>query len=256
MRSATLPSGLLFVILVIVAEGCGSGDANDQAAAALIVASDFSNPPFASWEQTDAPVGFEPDLARVLAEELQRPVRWKKMPFRELLTELEEGGADVVIATTGITPERAERVLFSRPYYRTEISVVMRVGVEEPQTLSALSGLSVGASRGTTSERALLASLPAAIPLLDRKEDQSLRQMLLDRSIDAACMDGPDALRLVEQNAGTLRRLDALASERYAIAVGLENAALLARINTILGRLLNDGTLAESARRHGLPDSL
>ena len=144
-------------LLLAALAGCAAPDGAEP----LVVASDFSNAPFAFWEG-DEPQGFEPDLARELARDLDRPVQWKKLAFDRLLDTVAGGEAEIVIATTGITPERAERVAFSLPYFRTAICVVVRVGEQEPTRLSQLSDRPVGASRGTTSERALRLMLGSA----------------------------------------------------------------------------------------------
>ena len=145
---------------------------------------------------------------------------------------LSRGEADLVVATIGITPERAALVDFRRPYFHTAIAVVVRGDSSAPRRFEELAGRSVGASRGTTSERALLAALPDALPVLDRPAGVGWEDLLLDGQIDAACMDGPDATRLVREHAGTLRRLQPdLAEERYAIAVAKGSATLVAAIN-------------------------
>ena len=63
---------------------------------ALVVASDFDNPPFASWASGDEPEGFEPDLVRDLARVLDRPVRWKRVPFDTLLDVVSNDEADLI----------------------------------------------------------------------------------------------------------------------------------------------------------------
>ena len=209
---------------------------------ALVVASDFDNPPFASWLSGDEPEGFEPDLVRDLARVLDRPVRWKRVPFGTLLDVVSNDEADLIVATLGITPERSRMVDFSRPYYRTEIAVVVRAGADEPGSLSDLSGRRVGAARGTTSERAARNSLPDAVLVLERKDGESFGDMLLDDRIDAVCLDGPNADQLARENPAKLRRLEqALAEERYAIAVARGNESLLESINVFLEHREREG---------------
>ncbi len=218
-------------ILLLVISTAAAGAEPEQ----LVVASDFDNPPFASWKSGDQPEGLEPALARDLARKLGRPVRWKRVPFETLLTVVSNGEADLAIATMGITPERSRIVDFSRPYYRTEIAVVVRAGDNDPTSLSDLAARPVGAARGTTSDRAVRLRLPDAVLVLDRKEEESFRDLLLDGRIDAVCMDRPNAERLVRESPASFRRLEeALAEERYAIAVARGNAALLESINEFL----------------------
>ena len=96
-------------------------------------------------------------------------------------------------------------------------------------------------------------SLQLMLILLDREEDVSWEMMLLDGSIDAACMDGPDAERLAATHEGSLWRLpETLAEEHYACAVALGNDTLLASVNRTIERLNADGTLTRWEHERGL----
>ena len=66
--------------------------------------------------------------------------------------------------------------------------------------------------------------------------------MLLDDRIDAVCLDGPNADQLVRENPANLRRLEeALAKERYAIAVARGNESLLETIDEFLEHREREG---------------
>ena len=246
--AVTSRHSILIAGCCLLAAGCGSPAERDP----FVVASDFSNPPFAAWEG-DEPEGFEPELARALASDLGRPVEWSKRSFDTLLDGVVDGSADIVIATHGITPERAERVAFTRPYYRTAICAVVRTGAGEPDAPAELAGRPVGASPGTTSERALRTALADAVAVLEREQEASWETMLLDGSIDAAIMDCPDVRELGGYREGSLRRLaEPLAEELYAGAVALDREELLASVNGTIARLESDGTLARWAEALGL----
>jgi polar amino acid transport system substrate-binding protein len=218
------------------------------------VLSDFDNPPFSAWNEGAAePEGLEPDLMRELAARLGRPISWSRRPFAGLLASVAAHDGDVVAATVGITAERAQRVAFSGPYHHTSIAVLVRSGAGEPQTLTALAGKPVGAGRGTTSEDAVRRALPDAVPVLDRKDDRTFEQLLLDRTIAAAVMDAPAADRLVRARGGALVRLaQDLGAERYAFAVARDRADLLAAIDDLLADLASDGRLDALKQRHGV----
>src|SRR6186713_3375601 len=88
-------------------------------AAPLIAASDLDHPPFAFVDSGGAPRGFEVELVEELGRALGRKVVWRRLAFGELLDAAAAGEVDLVAATLGVTPERARRVRFSRPYFHT-----------------------------------------------------------------------------------------------------------------------------------------
>jgi polar amino acid transport system substrate-binding protein len=219
----------------------------------LLVASDLDNPPFASVNKSGEPGGRDVEMMVALAEKLGRPIEWRRMAFEELLPAVEAGRVDVVCATLGITPERATRVDFSHPYYRTAIAVVARVGSGEPHHLADLVNSRLAADPGTTSERAVGLRLPKAKLVFEAPKGRSTQQRLLDGSVDAAVMDGPDADKLVAAANGRLVRLDEdLDQELYALALPKNRQSLLDRLNNALKELEKAGFLEQLNARHHL----
>jgi polar amino acid transport system substrate-binding protein len=188
-------------------------------------------------------------MMKELGEALGRRIEWWRMPFEHLLPAVEAGDVDVVCATIGVTPERAERMAFTRPYYRTTIAVVVRAGPGEPTELADLAGRRVAAGTGTTSERAVRAHLPDAIGVFATERELPTSERLLAREIDAAAMDGPAAAALVAASEGRLARLaEPLDEELYALAVPLRRKSLLRALDRALERIDLDALDA----RHGL----
>jgi len=219
----------------------------------VLVGSDLDNPPFAYVLEDGAPAGRDVEMMQALAERARLELVWERMPFDELLGAVEAGEVDLVCATLGVTPERAERVLFSEPYYATAISTVVRVGADEPHSIAELAGRRVSAGIGTTSARALALRAPTAVHVLENKAGLAADERLYAYELDAAVMDGPDALELAEASEGRLRLLDEhLASEDYALALPLTHRSLKRRLDEALRGMQRDGELAELDGRYGL----
>ena len=206
------------------------------------VGSDLDNPPFAFVLPDGTPAGRDVAMMERLAERAQLELVWVRMPFDELLEAVEAAEIDLVCATLGITPERAERVRFSRPYYATSIQAVVRAGAGEPRTPAELDGRRVSAGVGTTSARALAQVAPGAIHVLENKDELAADERLLAGELDAAVMDGHDAAELVANSGGRLRLLDEpLAAEDYALALPPAADALQARIDAALEAMASAG---------------
>lgn len=95
----------------------------------LIVATFSTAPPFCYTDEKGQLVGFDIDVARLLATALFRDPT--KVEFVVVTAEgrwpaVESGRADMGIATTTIYPDRAIRVAFTRPYVDTGVAVLVR----------------------------------------------------------------------------------------------------------------------------------
>jgi ABC-type amino acid transport substrate-binding protein len=245
----------LLLVLPALLEACQGPDAESAPTRVddrLIVGCDFANPPFASGAP-QAPVGRDIEMMHRLGEMLRQPVEWQLVPFGELFHRLERGEIDVICATVGITPDREERVLFTRPYFRTRIALVARAGPGEPVNLTQLAGKKVGAAPRTSSERAVRLRLPFSACLPSSKTGSTAGELLLAGELDALAMDGPNAERLVRESGGRMVLLaESLEEERYALAVSKLRPRLRQRLDQAVAALDRQGVLAELDRAHGL----
>ena len=71
-------------------------------------------------------VGFDIELAHHVARKLGMKLEVVDMDFGGMIPALVSGKVDVIGACITITPERAERVLFSEPYYTGGIAALVR----------------------------------------------------------------------------------------------------------------------------------
>jgi ABC-type amino acid transport substrate-binding protein len=219
----------------------------------LLVASDLDNPPFAWVDSLGRPQGRDVEMMSALAHLLHRRLEWQRMPFDQLLPAVQAGRVDIVCATLGITPERAQLVEFTRPYFETEIVAVVRTGPDEPQSLAMLAGRRVAGGTGTTAERAIRQRLPDALGVFENKAGMPSAERLLTRDVDAVVMDAPAAAALIEASGGRLERLpEALAAESYALALPPGARALRAECDRALESFERAGSLARWNGKHGL----
>jgi len=219
----------------------------------LVVASDLDNMPFAGLDANGTPVGRDVEMMEAVATAIGRPIRWHRAAFETLLPSAQAGWPDVVCATIGVTPERARKVAFSRPYFETVIEVVVRSGAGEPRSWDDLNGRLVAAGVGTTSEEAVRRKLPHAVLAPASKQGLAAAERLLLGEVDGIAMDGPNADALVSDSGGALTTLHtALAAERYALVVPSDRTDLLADINEALLDLERSGQMKRWNGKWGL----
>ena len=65
-------------------------------------------------------VGYEVELALRFAAHVGRRVEWATVDWSALIPSLASGKSDLIVAGMYITPERQERINFSRPYHRSD----------------------------------------------------------------------------------------------------------------------------------------
>jgi polar amino acid transport system substrate-binding protein len=81
--------------------------------------------PFSFVDGSQQVVGMDIEIARRVAKRLGRKIEVVNMDFGAMIPALIAGKVDLIGACITITPERATKVLFSAPYYRGGISVLV-----------------------------------------------------------------------------------------------------------------------------------
>lgn len=96
--------------------------------------------------------GFEPAVARLLADELGLEPEWAVMPWGEMLPAVRRHEVDAVLCGQGIIPSRLEQVDFTAPYGIFHEGVLFRRG-EAVRDPSGLAGKKIAAIAGSANER-------------------------------------------------------------------------------------------------------
>lgn len=244
---AVLPALLLGSLLVVLA-GCSSTPP-------IVVGSDLDNAPFAYLDKEGNAAGRDVEMMIAIAHMLDRELIWKQIEFDQLLSKAESGSVDVVCATLGVTPERGQRVDFSRPYFRTELVVLVREDPAAPKSLYDLKGRRVAAAPGTTSQRAVSQLLSESVGVFETDAARTDVERLAAGEVDAIVMDAPAAEAALAAQPGTLRRIPGLFTpEDYALALPKSHGALRAQIDDCLRTLQNGGMLAKWNGKYGLKE--
>src|SRR4051812_37594358 len=112
-----LPS---ILALAALAADPGPGKAGVSAKRPLVWAADAEGGApyvFCDPNNPDRHIGFEVELAAELERELGRKIEFKQYDFKNLFLGLDKGDFDFAMNGLEVTPDRQERVRFSRPYY-------------------------------------------------------------------------------------------------------------------------------------------
>jgi len=142
---------------------------------------------------------------------------------------------DALVASLGITPERAERVAFSDPYAGIAIGVYSDVGVDlsGPEKLS---GHAIGVTRASTQDTAV-----ARIQRFD--DDASAVQALLAGQVEAINVSKIISSQIEAMAPGRFEVKFPLSQQVQGIAVRPGQDAFLAEINAVVEKAKADGSL-------------
>jgi polar amino acid transport system substrate-binding protein len=211
----------------------------------LVVASEGKFAPF-NFVDAGKLAGFEIDVADALAARMGLKVEWKTMGFDGLLVGLQQDRWDMVIASHGVTEERARAVTFANPHYCTGGVIISKDGALK--TARDLTGKVVGVQTGTT-----YYDNAKKLPVKDVKnfpQDNSARAALETGHVDAWVTDKFVGRASLAATPGTSLKLgDFLFTEKIAAAVSKGNAGLVTQVNKALAEIMADGTYAAISKK-------
>lgn len=165
-RAGWWSAALIGFVLVAIGIGCllwfhDGGTALAHARRAGMIRIGYAvEEPYAFLTASGHVTGEGPEIARVIAARLGIPrVDWRLTEFGNLLDGLESGKYDVIAAGMFITPERQQRVAFSRPKFQVGPGLLVRKGnphsLHRYTDLIGAQGLRIAVLTGSTEETRL-----------------------------------------------------------------------------------------------------
>ncbi|KAB3526232.1 transporter substrate-binding domain-containing protein [Alkaliphilus serpentinus] len=248
---------VLILTLAISAVGCGV-KANDgekemtklekiQAKGKIVLGTCADYPPYEFHKEIngkDEIVGFDIEIAKVIAENIGVELEIKDMKFDGLLAALVADDIDFIIAGMVPREDRKESVDFSIPYYQAEQKILIKAeDAEALNSIESLKGLKIGAQKSTVQEDIAKDKLEAGeVKALGKITDLVLE--LMNNKIDGIVLVAPVAEAYAKQNTDLMVPEFTLGKEDgVAVAVNKGNADLLAEIDKTLEELINDGSI-------------
>jgi len=196
--------------------------------------------------------GFEVGIARAVGAKLLGSadrVELVQVEDRGRIAALDSGRVDMVVSQLTITPDRAEQVDFSIPYYTTREGILVPAG-SSITTFDDLAGKRIAVTDGSISLRrmtAALPSLPGATLVLTPLSVGNLA------AIEAGAADAAsnDMINLTMLRMGSGRADDftiidigdRFDPKPFGIAVKKGSAGFVALLNAAVGELIADGTI-------------
>lgn len=202
-------------------------------------------PLFAKSPDGKTRFGYEPEVARIVAERLDAEILWVMLPWEDMIPAVRRGDADAVWCGQGITPERAALVDFTRPYAIFNETLLLREG-DTATSPSQLAGYRIGAIAGSTN-MTLAATFPGVELVSFGSSDDVFGDMIAatrSGEIDGFVDDDVVTIPLAEEDPDFTAAFTVPTGNRWGIGVAPGNDALREEIDDALSSAVEDGTLA------------
>ena len=236
-----LCSALLMIVVMAVA-GCGGEDKAKNDAKVLRVGTEATYAPFEFQDDKSKEyIGFDMDLIRAVGKQMGYEVQIQNLSFDGLIPALEAGNIDIAASGMTITEERAKKILFSEPYYKAGISVMVKENNNDIKSFNDLAGKSVAVQIGTVSAEAA-----SKIPNAKVREFNNSSEVYLElgiNGVDAAINDLPVSAYYLQQNPNCGNKIlsDVRSVESYGFAMSKKDAELKAKVDAALAELKKNG---------------
>ena len=238
MKKLIVVASALLAALTLVAGAAQAQDRN------LRIAFDVPYEPFEYKDENGELTGFEVELAEAMCEEMNANCEFVIQAWDGMIPGLLARKFDLIMSSMSITPERAERVLFSDPYYNTPGGWFARNDFDTDVTdMDAMDGLTVGVQRGTTMDTYVTENMDGIVTInryttaddmvLDL-EGQRLDVVFLDYPVGEQTILGKDGFKEV----GEPVKL----GQGVGVAMRKRDADLAKEVNAALATLKEDGT--------------
>ena len=233
-------------VLVFGLAGCGgqqSAKTADQGKNKVLkIGSDTAFAPFEFQdEKSKEYVGFDMDLIKAIGKQMGVEVQVQSMGFDGLIPALEAGNIDATISAMTITEERAKKLNFSKPYYKSGLSIVVKADDNKIKTFKDLEGKRIAVQIGTTGATEAKKVKDAKIREFNTAPEAFIE--LKNGGVDAVVNDLPVNEYYIAQTASKDAKVvgEPLSAEEYGIAVAKKNTELADKVNKALDELKKNG---------------
>ncbi len=200
--------------------------------------------PFGIINEKGEPDGYDADVAKLLAEDLGVKVNIVPVTGPNRIPYLLSGQVDILVASLGITPERAEQVDFSQGYAGIEIFVYGDVNTKVTEAAD-LAGKNVAVARASTQDTSITAVAPEGTNIQRFDDDASAVQALLSGQVP---LMGASNVVVSQVDSVAPGRFDvkfSLRRQSQGIATRPGQTDLMEHINGFLARVKESGQLNE-----------
>ena len=238
---------MLALVTALALVACGAKDDGNKA---LVMGTSADYAPYEFMYPNDKGEmvygGIDISVGQAIAAHTGKELQVENMGFDFLLTNMQNGKCDMVLAAIEVTDDRLLVADFSDPYYTDlpAMIVVKKADADQYTSMDSFSGKSVAAQTSTTKEDIVKNDLTGA-NLVSLQLATDMVNQLVNGKVDAIVLDGAVAQQVVATNDELVIADVALGEAlpyRVAVAKG-DPKGLLPQINETIAKLLADGSI-------------
>lgn len=226
------------------------------------IATQEDNPPFSRKDPaTNSWQGFDVDFAKEIAKgifganaDLAKVIEWVPVTSATRIPVLKENKADIVVKTFTITEARKQEIDFSATYFFTGQRILVKKDNTTITKVADLAEKTVCTQRGSTSEGNITKAAPTA-KLLQLDSYPACLLALQQGSADAVSTDETILFGLVGQDPNTKIVGPYFSNEPYGIGIAKNKTGMDVFLNSLIGKMIEDGRWATLYKTHITPVS-
>ena len=232
---------VLIVCTIFFMTGCGKNE-NE-----LVLATEAGFAPYEYYEDGKV-VGVDIDIAKEIAKELGKELVIKDVSFDFVINEVKSGKADFAAAGISITPEREKEVDFTIEYTTSNQVVVVKKG--SPITkFDDIKDKKIAVQLGSVADLYVEENYKKATIVPHKKYLSAVEDVKTNKA-DCIIMDELPAKEIVKENDNLVILDGFLFQDKYGMIVKKGNDELKEKINKVLERMKNDGTIDQLVLKH------
>ncbi|SCW84837.1 polar amino acid transport system substrate-binding protein [Rhizobium mongolense subsp. loessense] len=212
----------------------------------LRVATEGAYPPFNFQDASGQLAGFDVDIAKALCQQMVVDCTFVAVPWTEIVQGLSDDKYDMIVASMAFTEERAKKMEFSAPYYRSHSVLVGDAEKFQDSAPAALSGVRIAAAQDTIQAEYLQKAYGASKAVL-AKDQPGAQRLLLDNQADLLIGDAIELLSFLQTTEGARFGYvgDPISSEFLQSSAHITakkgNSALIQKVNAALKQIKLNG---------------
>ncbi len=208
---------------------------------------DPSFPPFEMLDSTGAPIGFDVDLAKLIAGEWGMQTEVVALGFDSLLDAVATGKIDSAVSAMPYDPRATKDYAYSSPYFEAGVLLTVREETtitESSQLDGGVIAVEWGSMGDMVGRRMQREGLDVELAPYETPQD-AVAALVDDPSIDALLVDGV-TLRQAQGSGAAIKAVGSvLESNAYVIVMPIDATDLHVHMEEALDTLRADGRLAK-----------
>ena len=214
----------------------------------LRVGTKFDQPGFGQKGLSDAPEGFDVEIAKIIADELGIPankIEWTEAPSKVREDVIVNDNVDLVVATYTINDTRKERIAFAGPYYEAGQNIMVKAddtSITGPDSFKDGSKKVCSVTGSTPAEeiKKYVKDVGSQLTLFDTYD--KCRDALRSGQVDAVTTDNVILLGYIAKDEGEFKLAgENFTKEPYGIGVKKDDTEFRTWINDVLEKAFEDG---------------